>query len=225
MSSFVGIDGGGTKTLVMFGDERGEEIKSFTVGSTNHHSSSVAHVKKSIGDIFTALGDDISDIEGICFAGAGVDTEKDAELYTGLFREYGYKKHLFVCSDGLAALVGSNNGLNGAILIAGTGSITLGVTGDGRLARAGGWGYRTEGCCSGYSIAVEGIKAAGLEYDGIGPKTLITEKLRELLGISDFPEIVDAIYNKNMSNEKVAALSRAVTGAYNTDETARAIIG
>lgn len=224
MERYVGIDGGGTKTRVSVGDAQGAELRSFTVGSTNHHSSSAGHVKNSVCDIFKALEGELSSIAGICFAGAGVDTLRDEAFYTGLFREFGYQKRLLVCSDGLAALAGSNGGLRGAILIAGTGSITLAIAEDGTLIRAGGWGYRTEGCCSGYALAVEGIKAAGLEYDGIGPKTLITERLKALLRTSDFPGIIDAVYNGAMSNGEIAALSRAVTETCGEDEVARAIV-
>lgn len=224
MKLYVGMDAGGTKTQVYVGEKDATVRDSFVLGSINHHGASMDHIRMVIGQIFERLRTWQAQIDGLCFSGAGVDTPQDVALYTQIFRDMGYTGRLFVCGDGLSALVGGNGGLHGAVLIAGTGSITLGVTPERQLVRVGGWGYKIDRGCSGYALAIEGIRAAAADYDGVGPHTQITQQLMQKLGLQDFLHIVDCLYGAQTSVEAIAALGQIVASLCETDAVARAIV-
>jgi glucosamine kinase len=83
----------------------------------------------------------------------------------------------FVGNDGLSALYGAHLGEPGAIIVAGTGSIGLGMAADGRITRVGGWGWLVgdEG-----SAAWIGLMAARRAYhalDGLAPPTALCDVL------------------------------------------------
>ncbi|MCG6197790.1 N-acetylglucosamine kinase, partial [Anoxybacillus sp. LAT_38] len=72
------------------------------------------------------------EVECAVFGLAGLDTEHDRQVITGMVRDVLEMlrirvRHLIVENDGFAALLGATNGEPGILVIAGTGSIAFGV--------------------------------------------------------------------------------------------------
>ena len=82
---------------------------------------------------------------------------------------HGFASIRFV-SDGTAACLGAHSGRDGAIVIAGTGSIGLGRV-DGRDIRVGGYGFPASDEGSGADIGLQAIKLALKAHDGRLPQT------------------------------------------------------
>ena len=65
----------------------------------------------------------------------------------------------------------------GVVLIAGTGSIAMGINEAGAVERSGGWGPTLGDEGSGYDIARQALKAVAASFDGRAPRTALTERL------------------------------------------------
>ena len=143
---FLGIDGGGTKTHVVITDEAFNVAgEGFSGGSNPLRSGleeAVAHIEDAVADACAAAGASLRDISAACAAIAGVNhpihhhTMKEAlDLALGL-------KELELVNDAQAALQGALDGKPGVAIIAGTGSIALGISESGGHARSGGFSVR-----------------------------------------------------------------------------------
>jgi len=88
---------------------------------------------------------------------------------------------LIVTSDAELAIQGAFDGSPGIVVIVGTGSIAIGKTSNGNFVRCGGWGIELDDEGSGAWIGREGITAIFRAIDGRGKKTVLTEKLAEMI--------------------------------------------
>jgi N-acetylglucosamine kinase-like BadF-type ATPase len=132
--------------------------------------------------------------------------------------------YLTVTSDAEALLEHFFAERDGMVLIAGTGSICLGVKHAGRVrvtARAGGWGsYFDSGC--GFQLGLAVLQAALRRVDGRGDKSLMVDLLcrRSGLEIDRIPEQYLPV-----SRERVASLALiAVEAASLGDPAARKLV-
>ena len=225
---YIGIDGGATKTVICLADELGEIQEVIKVDGTNYHTVGIEKAKEILREAMAALicNNDISlsEIAGICFGGAGIDSTEGVEIVTDVFREIGYKNRLKVCNDGLIALVGANGDYKGGVLIGGTGSVALGVDDTNRLHKVGGWGHILDDRGSGYMIGREALSKIMEAYDGRGKKTLLWGKVKDHLKISNPEEITDFVYSDNTKKHHIAKIAPIVAELYEEDEVARNII-
>lgn len=228
MKYFVGIDGGGTKTILYLGNAERVVLAELQLGSSNHHSVGLQAVKALLLEGFNYFeeknGITLDSIEGICFGGAGIDCPQDEASIRGLFREIGYKNGLSIYNDSIVALVAANGSKQGGILISGTGSIALGIDKDGQLHRVGGWGHIIDDGGSGYSIGRDGLKAIMEAYDGRRKQTKIWEKVRDYLKITNQEDIIAFLYSQETKKHHVAELAPCIVELYKTDEAAREIV-
>ena len=215
MKWYLGVDGGGTKTLAYVSSGDGQVRWQVCTGASNQHSA--GDLRQSVADLFEQLrragGPAAGEFERVCFAGAGVDTPADVPVCRAAFEQEGCTGKIMVCSDGL-----------GGVLIAGTGSIALGIDAQGRQVRAGGWGYRTDGGCSGYSLGVAGLRAALADWDGSGPRTMLRAALFEALNARTAYDVVDVLYNQNGSVTQIASLAKPVVQTAAQDAGALQIV-
>jgi len=79
-------------------------------------------------------------------------------------------------SDGLAACLGAHGGADGAIVVAGTGSIGVGLIG-GRELRFGGYGFPISDEGSGADIGLQAIRLALRAADGRGETSPLLEEV------------------------------------------------
>jgi N-acetylglucosamine kinase-like BadF-type ATPase len=146
-------------------------------------------------------------------SGIGAAGNKDA--VTNLLQEMGVaKNNLLLATDAALALALIPG--NGAILIAGTGSICLGKK-DNNHYRVGGLGYILGDEGSGYTIGLEALKAALAEEYGWGQPTSLTPELRKLYGVSELKIIMQRLYKKEITSAHIGraapvVLAQAVAG-------------
>ena len=214
---FLGIDGGGTKTHVVITDEAFNVAgEGFSGGSNPLRSGleeAVAHIEDAVADACAAAGASLRDISAACAAIAGVNhpihhhTMKEAlDLALGL-------KELELVNDAQAALQGALDGKPGVAIIAGTGSIALGISESGGHARSGGWGPTLADEGSGYDIARRALRMVISSYDGRSPKTALTGKICKRLGIDSPEDLPGVIYNSDSEPVEIAGLAELVDEA------------
>lgn len=227
MKYFIGIDGGGTNTVGVIGNDR-VILHQSVVGPTNYHNIGLEAMKVALNALLNALcatqAIELSEVHSICFGGAGIDTPADEMRVRKSFFELGFKGHLAVMNDALVAMAAENNSLTGGILISGTGSVCYGVKADGSLIRVGGWGHVLDDEGSAYAIARDALKAVLEAYDGRGPKTLLFRSFSAHLGISEETELVDFVYGQSKGKHEIAKLAPLVSDLYENDDVAKRII-
>lgn len=224
---FVGIDGGGTNTVGVIGDQSGI-IAHKIAGPSNYHNIGIDLTKNTIAELLNQLLNEVNgnlhEIEGICFGGAGIDTAVDSSRISALFDEIGYNGKLSVINDALVAMAAENGSLTGGILISGTGSIAYGVDLQGNLQRVGGWGHIVDDIGSAYAIAVAGLKAVLESYDGRGKQTTLFNALKPIMQIEHEEEIIDYLYASKNGKDQVARLAKVISEEAASDEVASGII-
>lgn len=85
-----------------------------------------------------------------------------------------------VTSDAVTAHAGAFEGSPGTIVIVGTGTVLLTLTGQGALAQVDGWGPWLGDEGSGRAIGQAGLRAVLAAHDGRGPATALTAAALEL---------------------------------------------
>jgi N-acetylglucosamine kinase-like BadF-type ATPase len=226
---FLGIDGGGTKTQAVIADAFCRVIGEGASGASNPLRiglrDAVSHIECAVAEAAAAARVKLEQITSACAAIAGVNhpihyhTMKDA-LDHALALD-----NLHLVTDARAALEGALDGRPGVVIIAGTGSIALGVNAAGREARSGGWGptFGDEG--SGYDIARRALRAIASSFDGRARATALSARFCRRLGIASTADLPGVIYNSDSEPVEIASLAELVAEAAGEgDEVARQIL-
>lgn len=216
MKYIMGVDGGGTHSRLLVTDLNGNEIYQGIGKSTNIESNALETVKKNFMDLFQEFHirtkSSKEDCLSICIGTAGVDTPESLDLISDLIGNLGYHCFIEVMNDSEIALAAETKGKPGIIIISGTGSIGFGVNECGEKWRVGGFGYLVGDEGSGYWVARKGIGAALQDFDHSGPKTKLTDMLKEELNLERLDKILDFIYSTNKS--EIARLATVVIQGY-----------
>lgn len=214
---FLGIDGGGTKTHAIVADAFCRVIGEGASGASNPLRAglrdAISHIECAVAEAAAAARVDLEQITSACAAIAGVNhpihyhTMKDA-LGHALALD-----NLHLVTDARAALEGALDGRPGVVIIAGTGSIAMGVNADGEQARSGGWGptFGDEG--SGYDIARRALRAIASSFDGRSRLTVLSERFCQRLGIASTEDLPGVIYNSDSEPVEIASLAELVAEA------------
>jgi N-acetylglucosamine kinase len=204
----LGVDGGGSRTRCVIASLSGHILARGTGGPSNPLTAGLDgaadSIKTAIGEASRRCGINsfVASVMGI----AGTERASTIEALSSRLTQYELGD-LTIIGDAKIALSGATGCRPGVVVISGTGSIAYGENEEGENARAGGWGWRLGDEGSGYHIGHQALIAALRDYDGRGPQTSITSKIREALSLGDFDELVDLTYTGNMGSEEVAALA------------------
>src|ERR1035437_989558 len=141
---FLGVDGGGTSTNIAIINEAGDLIAESEGGPSNPLrvgvENAVSNIIKASDAACDLGGISRGDIVAATLGLAGVRRMDIRERVRDSFIEKLKVRRTHVTTDAEIALYGTTMGKPGAVVIAGTGSICLGVNDAGEKAIAGGWG-------------------------------------------------------------------------------------
>ncbi|MFN0101219.1 MAG: BadF/BadG/BcrA/BcrD ATPase family protein [Bryobacteraceae bacterium] len=226
---FLGVDGGQSSTTTLIADETGRVLGRGADGPCNHVQSSMEGREKFIrviggcvraAAIAAGLREASPMFRAACLGFSGGPADKQEIL-----REILRVEELLVTTDAAIALAGACGGGAGLITIAGTGHISMGRGRDGRLARAGGWGYIFGDEGGGFWIACEAVRAAMRVHENWGTSTALHARLLAATGFNDANDMMHAMYTAEWPRKRVAALARLVNEeAENGDWEARDIL-
>ncbi|HET8550198.1 MAG TPA: BadF/BadG/BcrA/BcrD ATPase family protein [Bryobacteraceae bacterium] len=216
MGFYLGIDGGQSSTTAMIGDAAGRVIGFGSGGPCNHVRAAEGRTKflKAIGACVNAAcaeaGVNAAEIrfECVCAGFSGGPADK-RELLGELLQP----KRIEVTDDAVIALAGANAGEPAVVTIAGTGSISLGRNRQGRLARAGGWGYLFGDEGGGFDITRQALRAALRHEEGWGPETRLRDTLLGETGCADVNDLMHRMYTTEFPRPRIAAMARLVDDA------------
>ena len=226
---FLGIDGGGTKTHAVITDTSFRIVGEGFSGAGNPLRAgleeAVAHVEQAIADACAQAGIEPADIDSACAAIAGINHPIHYYTMKDALNEALHIGGLELVTDARAALEGALDGKPGVVVIAGTGSIAIGINESGEQARAGGFGPTLSDEGSGYYIAQQALKAVVSAFDGRSPQTQLARRICDKLGVASPADLPGVIYNSDSEPVEIAPLAELVDeAAREGDEVAREIL-
>jgi len=222
----IGIDAGGTKTLCLRADAHGRVLAQARGPGANLQRAGMAHVEavlRRLIDEVSGAGAPAAEI--VCLGMAGVDRPGDSKTVRGLLRRLVPDSRVVVVNDALIALEAAIPGGPGVVVIAGTGSIAYGRNRLGMAARAGGWGYLLGDEGSGYWFGRQALRAVIRAADGLGPFTLLTDRVFEHFQVANSQDLLLRIYEGRFDPATVASAASHVEAAADAgDEVALGLI-
>jgi glucosamine kinase len=182
-TTYLGVDGGGTRCRARIEDENGRLLGEAGSGpattrigiekawrsimeATEAAAAQADLAREDFARMHAAIG-----LAGLGRRGAEAALNKIAHPFAST---------LFI-SDGMAACLGAHSGADGAIVVAGTGSVGVGLIG-GREIRIAGYGFPVSDEGSGADIGLQVVRLALRAADRRGK---LTPLLSEVLGAFD----------------------------------------
>ncbi len=214
MNYFLGIDGGGTKTLAAICDADGHVLGKGLSGPSNIDDVGFEMATANIAQA-VRIARAVADCDPQPFAGAflglaGVVSQRDRALVHGIAQRLELSAQTGVDHDCRIALAGGLAGRSGAVLIVGTGSSCYGVNDAGDSWRSGGWGSLISDEGSGYFLGREGLIAAVRSIDGRGPTSSLAGALLRFLRVMQPDDLLHRLYVEGLTRTEIAALAPTV---------------
>ena len=227
MKTFLGVDGGGTKTDFLLIDASGAVLATHRGGSAYYLESGFdalqAMMAAGIQATLKQAGIAASELE-FAFLGLPAYGEDRALLprLDGIVADVLPAGRYRCDNDVVCGWAGALAAADGINIVAGTGSIAYGEY-QGRGARAGGWGelFSDEG--SAYWIAREGLTLFSRMSDGRAPRAALYELIREHFQLGADLDVCAAVYGPPpLTRSGLAALAPLVArAAHQGDSGAR----
>ena len=221
MKTYLGIDGGGTKTKLILCDADGAILAEISRPTCHYMQIGVAGVTQALSEgVKAVLSQARVEPAQVSAAFIGLpgygDVEDDRPMLERAVRDaMGTIPH-WVGNDSENSLAGTLAGACGISLICGTGSIACGRNAAGEVLRSGGWHYAIgsdEG--SGYWIAVELLRLFTRQSDGRDGKTPLYDAIRSRLSLRSDGDIITRVVEEwALDRTKIASLSRLLGDLY-----------
>jgi len=188
---FLGIDGGGTTTHCILGDEMNVLATSVAGGSNIvrlGEGQARAALHAVVRQVCSSADISPNQIHGICVGAAGAAREEVAISICKIIAEL-TPAAVQVVGDMVIALEAAFGSGPGIIANAGTGSFVYGRDAAGNVARAGGWGFAISDEGSGQWIGREAVSAVVRTQDS-GTQTALTEMILREWKLDSFDGLV-----------------------------------
>jgi len=209
---FIGLDGGGTKSVGVVTDETGSYVKAEKFGPGNAAVMGVQNVRPFIEDLLkNILPKDCENpviAAGVGFAGAGRDVVK-WQLVSEI-RKTGIE-HVTVFSDAELLYQAAFGETPGILLIAGTGSVAL-TKYAGKFLQIGGWGYLLGDEGSGFSIGRLSIRHVLKQEEERSGWSPLANTVLSFYKAASGQELISKIYATENAQNYVASMAKTVCG-------------
>jgi glucosamine kinase len=214
--TYLGIDGGGSKTSFLLVDDQDREISRSQSGPSNYLSVGMETAARSIRDGLTALKS-VPDV--VCGGFAGAGRREGLEFYRRVVEQSLPNSRIRIESDAVVAYAGALGLEAGVLLIAGTGSIAIGRQVDGTMIRVGGWGphFGDEG--GGFWIGREAVRVALRSLDSKADSEL-AGRIATKLGVESMPDIVSRWASGAIGVPEIASLFPEIVNLWPSEPAA-----
>jgi N-acetylglucosamine kinase-like BadF-type ATPase len=224
----IGIDGGATKTIAIFGSADGKILGRGRGGSSNYHnvgtSKAIESIKRAANEakLHARVGAKKAEIAVVALA--AVDSSGDERAATRFARKTNIARQIFVVHDSIAYLQSAFHGRPGIMVESGTGCVAAGINSTGRYVRVSGWGALVDDQGSGYDIGRKALNAAFRAADGRGPKTRLVSAIRKKFRLKNLEDLIYLIYSKVFTVDQIASLAYLVSKEALHDNVSRRIL-
>ncbi len=210
---YVGVDGGGTKTVLVVINQNCDEVYRTVGGTININGVATATAKQNLQDILKQIPFK-QDIVSGCLGIAGISNAKTLEFLNDMKNSGDFPCEFSFVGDHVTALKGALLEQDGVLLISGTGSICVGQSKDGEYIRTGGMGHLIDDVGSGYAIGRDILSAVVQANDGRAQKTSLQADVFKALDISSIEQLVQFVYNPERSKKDIASLAKLLPANY-----------
>ena len=212
MGLILGVDGGGSKTVIAVATAEGELVASLRGPGTNSHAIGAVAVADVIGAM---LGDAAAALpvdQAVLYL-CGADVPADIAELEAAIRPRGWSRKLTVDNDTFAVLRAGTDAPNAIAVICGTGINALGRRADGRIARYPSLGWETGDWGGAEMLGREVLRLAARAEDGRGEPTVLRELVREHFGAAKVEDVGADVHYKRLPMSRLAELAPAVIDA------------
>ena len=216
MELVIGIDAGGTHTRAHIANARGETRGTGEAGAGNPHVAGRESAQREILNAIQRARADAhitrDQIAAVCLGMSGVDRADERAEWTTWSRAH-IAPRARVINDGEIVLAAGTPDNWGIAVIAGTGSLAWGKTCEGKIARAGGWGYLIGDDGSAFELARGGLHAAAQAADGRGASTRLLRDILAFWNLREPQELIARVYRSGLKPADLAQLASIVVRA------------
>jgi len=210
----LGIDCGGSHTAVVVGDRQGRVASraegpgsAMRPGGAERSAAVILDVaRRAAAQAQVSLPATVAVVGA---AGAGRTPEQEA--LAAAITAAGVAERVDVRSDMEIALAAAFGDKPGILINAGTGSIAYARTQDGRVHRAGGYGWQLGDEGGGYWLGRRALAAAARARDGLEESSTLLQRLLVALGLQTFDDLIR--WTATATPTQVAALAPHVLNA------------
>lgn len=212
MRYFLGIDGGGTKTEALLCTGKGIITGRGKTDSSNplfkEKSAAFENINNSINLALKEYSGEMCLISAaVCIP--GIKRYKE-ELKAQLLNKF---SNTYIDADEMNAFLGAVAKPYGVVVVSGTGSFAMGINKKGERNELGGWGPILGDEGSGYHIGLLCLKSIIREYEGAGPETVLTFKVKKFLHINTVNELKRKVYSEEFDRSCMGSLGKIVKEA------------
>lgn len=212
MSYYLGIDGGGTKTLAVIRDADGRECGRGAGGPGNiafHDEATVLRsVRAAVEEARRASGLPDAGFAAVCAGMAGYSVEPRRAAFEAALRQEVAAARYRVEPDYVIAYWGASEGEPGVVIIAGTGAVAYGRNAEGVSYKEDGFGYLLGDRGSGFNLGLYALRYT-LDRMQQNRSDALTEAVRAHTGARIQNEILQWLYGE-FSTARVAGLAPVV---------------
>jgi glucosamine kinase len=230
---YLGVDGGGSKTSCVVGDESAL-LATVTAGPSNITRVGGIRAREAlhqaIREACAAAEITPRQLQRSCIGAAGVGRPEVADNVRKIVGEV-ISGEIEVVGDMQIALAAAFGAGPGVIVIAGTGSIAYGRDEQARTARAGGWGFAISDEGSAHWIGRAAVGAllqaadqAGEEQAGRDPVWPAAQLFREFKGVWRLDSLQQLARAANANPDFAALFPTVLAAAESGDTVARGVM-
>jgi len=217
MRYVIGINGGGSHSRLVAMDESMNIIGRVDGGAINISSHTyngvLSNIRALLDEFCKNYSVDLKDCLSICIGGAGATIGDNTKLLAQIFQAIGYVGELKIMNDAELVLLSETKNEPGIIIISGTGSVGYAIDKNGEIFRVGGWGHMIDDGGSAYRIGMDAVKAALMDFDRRGERTLLSGLVMEFFGCGAPIEIVGHVYGGEFNKTRIAEIALLVDDA------------
>lgn len=213
---FLGVDGGGTKTVAVVMNQKEKILGRGEASSVNYHNVGSDKVKENLDKaVEKALNQaEVSSLAFGVLGLAGCDTQKDKRILNHLVKESPLgqilKDRFLVVNDTVIGLYGGTKP-PGVVIVAGTGCNVYGQDKEGKEAWAGDWGYLLGDQGGAFKLGLLALETAVKSFDSRIEKSLLKDLIFKKFG--DMQKLLDWVYKEPFEVEKIASIAPLVEKA------------
>lgn len=224
--TWIGVDGGGTRSRAVVGDGAGHELGAADGGpgliDPRDPAGAVQAVTVLVRAAVEAAADAGAELpaRGLWAGLAGSGNEAARAAVEAELQARGLADAVVVGSDVEAAHAAAFGEGAGMLLVVGTGSVVRAVDPRGRVVKVGGWGALLGDEGSGYGIGLDGLRAVVRSEDGREPPTGLGGALLSATGVAGVTEL--PAWAARATKREIAALSVEVARVARSGDTVAA---
>lgn len=211
---YLGVDGGGTKTHIALANSEGTIVGESVAGASNPLrvgietavSNILAAVDKACDEYDLARFDIVAATLGLAGLRRADLRQRVKERISQLLRI----KKVDVLSDAEIALYGIGKNTPGIVIIAGTGSVSIGQNSKGEKFSAGGWGPLAGDEGGGAGIALSALHRIAKASDGRARPTALSDIAVDYFRAGRIENLSVAIYAPQVDNARIAGFAKFV---------------